>query len=62
MRSIEGKLFCPLANAISLDDIVTLLCQGAIGSFVVLMSQDAIWSHVCAIKPISGCLISFTDE
>jgi len=24
MRPIEGKLFCPLANAISLDDIVNI--------------------------------------
>jgi hypothetical protein len=24
MRPIEGKLFCPLANAVSLDDIVNI--------------------------------------
>ena len=42
-------------SSISLNDIVNIVVLRSNSDFVVITRKEAIWSHIFAIKPTSGC-------
>ena len=54
MKSIEGKLFCPFANTISLDDIVNIAVSRSNMNQCVALKYGGIGNEV-QVNPLTVC-------